>query len=175
MQSCGSEQDRVVAAFVEFSQPGIDVAPDVFHLDVRAQVAHLSGAPQRTGSDGCAFRKFRQGHAYKSVSRVGALRDYIDGQTRVELRRQVLQTVHRQVDRASDQGFLDLLGEDALQPGFRAALGQSDIGDLVAGGFDDFDSSGDVAVFEPFLDPVGLPKASFEPRVPIVTGFTFSG
>ena len=158
MQPRRCQQDGVVAALLEFSQPGIDVAPDVLNLHVRAQVAHLSGAPQRAGADGCAFRQLRQGHAHEHVSRVGAFRDAVDSQARVELRRQVLQTVHRQVDGTCDQGLFNFLREDSFQAGFRADLGQSNIGDLIARSLDDLDSSGDVAVFEPFLDPVGLPK-----------------
>ncbi len=55
----------------------------------------------------------------------------------------------------SRQRFLNFLGEHALG----ADLGQRDIGNLVAGGFDDFNFDLVSTLLEQRLDVVGLPES----------------
>ena len=76
---------------------------------------------------------------------------------------QVFQTVHREIDAVFRQRFLNFLGEHALG----ADLGKGDIGDLVAGGLDDFNFDVVPALLEQRLDVVGLPERSCDPREPM--------
>ena len=63
--------------------------------------------------------------------------------------------MYGQIDRAGEQRLLDFLGEKP----FRSHLRKRDVGDLVAGGLDDFDA----AILrpsssQPGLNPVRLPQ-----------------
>ena len=137
LQARGGQHDGVVLAFVELAQAGIQVAAHGFDLQIGPQFAQLRRAPQRTGAHFRARRAGRQGgvptRASRGSSRSGMAARYQAGG---QLRGQVLQAVHRQVDAALEQRFFNFLGEQALG----ADLRQRHVGDLVAGGFDDFDA-----------------------------------
>ena len=62
--------------------------------------------------------------------------------------------MHREIDPLLRQRFLDFLGEHALG----ADLGESDIGDPVAGGLDDFNFDVMPALLEQRFDVTGLPQ-----------------
>ncbi len=100
--------------------------------------AQLRRAPQRTGADARASGKVvqaccppsRRGHPRArewpaSVKPVGQFGGH------------VLETVHGHIDATVEQRLLDFLGEQSLAADF----GQRDVGDLVAGGLDDFDAA----------------------------------
>ena len=81
--------------------------------------------------------QLRQRLADQRVARIFALRDRRQRQARRQLRRHILQAMHRQVDRPRQQRLFDFLGEQSLA----ADLRQRHVGDLVAGGLDDFDAA----------------------------------
>src|SRR5215471_840773 len=62
--------------------------------------------------------------------------------------------MHGKVDATGGEGLFDFLGEHA----FGADLSQSDVGDFVAGGVDDFDFHRMAALAEQGSDVVGLPE-----------------
>ena len=62
--------------------------------------------------------------------------------------------MHGEIDAASGERFLDFLGEHALG----ADHGESHVGDLVAGGVDDFDFNFVAARAQERGNVVGLPK-----------------
>jgi hypothetical protein len=68
----------------------------------------------------------------------------------------VFHAVHCQVDASIQQGFFNLLDEQA----FAANFGQGDIQDFVSTGFDDGQFDGDVRMVgaDGIFDPVGLPQ-----------------
>ena len=74
--------------------------------------------------------------------------------SRRDFRGQVFQTVHCEVHSFLGQRFLNFPGEHA----FGADLGQRDIGNPVAGGFDDFNFDLVSALLEQRLDVIGLPE-----------------
>ena len=63
--------------------------------------------------------------------------------------------MHREIDAAFGQRVFDLLGEHALG----ADLGESDIGDLVAGGLDDLQLDLVAALAQQRGDVIGLPES----------------
>ena len=84
-----------------------------------------------------ALRAARPGAADHGVARIFALGNGRQHQARGQFGGQIFQAVDRQVGAAVEQRFFDFLGEKA----FAADLGEGDVGDLVAGGLDDFDAA----------------------------------
>src|SRR5215475_14045196 len=71
----------------------------------------------------------------EGIARILALGNGGDFESLGEFSGQVLQRMDGQIDFACGEGFFDFFGEHALRPD----LGEGDVGDLVAGGVDDFD------------------------------------
>ena len=71
------------------------------------------------------------------VARIFALGNGGQHQALGQFGGQVLQAVHGQIGAAIEQRLFDFLGEESLG----ADLGQRHVGDLVAGGLDDFDAA----------------------------------
>ena len=154
LQAGGGQQDGVVLACIELAQARIQIAAHRFHGEVRTELAQLRGAAQRAGSDPGAGGQIGQRAAHHGVARVLALGHGGQHQARGQLGGQILQAVHGEIGAAVEQGFLNLLGEQALGPD----LGERHIGDLVAGGLDDFDAARKPGGGELPLHPTGLPQ-----------------
>ena len=113
----------------------------------------MRGAAERTGADLGAERQIGQLAAHHGVARIFTLGDRRQHEAFGQFGGQVLQAVHGQVGAAVEQRLLDLFGEEALG----ADLGQRDVGDFVAGGFDDLDAALAAGGVELRGDPTGLP------------------
>ena len=139
----GERQDHgVVVPAPQLGEPRIDVAAQVSDREVAPQRADLAGAPRAAGPDHRAAGEGgdpRPPPRDQEVVRVFAFRHAGDRQPFRLLRREVLQAVHRDVDRLREQGLLDLLHEDALS----AQRRQGTVEDPVAGGVDGLETGGD--------------------------------
>ena len=153
-QACAGEQDRVVVACPQLCEAGIDVAAQVPDRDVGAQSPHLAGASRASRADDRSRlepRGTRGARGEEDVSRVLAFRHAGDGQAVGQRRRQVLVTVHRDIDAPREQRLLDLLDEDTLPAhGRKRAILQS-----VPGGADDLDPRVPPRIQETFRLPQG--------------------
>jgi hypothetical protein len=109
------EHDGVVVRTLGFAQAGVDVAADVLDVDVRPQPANLDVAPPRGRADYRLVRQCLQRHAvpgHQHVPRIVPQRKGDDRRQRVNARRQILRRVHRGVDLAPQERFLELTRED---------------------------------------------------------------
>ncbi len=152
-QAGGSQQDRVVLAFVELAQARVDIAAHGLHLEIWPELAQLRGAAERTGADLNAQRQIGQLPAHHGIARIFTLGNGRQHEAFGQFGGQVFQTVHGQVGAAVEQRFFDLFGEEALG----ADLGQRDVGDFVAGSLNDFDAALAAGGGELRGDPTGLP------------------
>jgi hypothetical protein len=153
-QTGGRQHDGVILAFIELAQARVQIAAHRLDPEVGPHPAQLRRAPQRAGAQPGARRQVRQPPAYQGIARIFPRRNRGQHQARRQLRRQILQTVYGQVGAAVQQGFLDFLGEQA----FCAYLGERYVGNLVAGGFDNFDAGGVAQGGQLLLDPMRLPE-----------------
>ncbi len=101
--------------------------------------------------------------ADEGIAGISALWNGGEGETRVELRGQVLEGVHGEVDAASEESVFDLLDEDAfgVEGGAIGEGGRDDEGGVlhtVADGADDLDFYGVAEQAKLRRDMVGLPK-----------------
>lgn len=101
--------------------------------------------------------------ADEGVASVGARRDGGEGEARIELRGQILEGVHGEVDATGEEGVFDLLDKNALGIEGRAVGegGRDDeVGVLhaVADGTDDLDFNGVAERSKVSGDVVGLPE-----------------
>ena len=113
--------------------------------------------PQAAGAHARSVRQIFNAAEFsraQHVARILTLGDGSDFEFRRNLGRQVFQAVHSQIDAFFRQRFFDFLGEHA----FGSDFGQSNIGDLVAGGVDDFDFDFHAAFAEKRGDVIGLPE-----------------
>ena len=113
-QSGRGENDGIVAAFIQFAQPGIDVAANVFDLQIGPASSKLRGAAQRTSSYASARGQILEGAAYQSIAWIFALRDGGQRQALRQIGGHVFQAMYGQIDRASEQRFLNFLGEQSF-------------------------------------------------------------
>src|SRR5581483_6459654 len=134
-QTRGGENDGLIFAFLELADPRVDVAAQRMDVEIRAECFELRLPAKAAGAN---LRAFWKGvdtvvvDREKHVVRIYTLGDGDQLEAWRQFGRQVLQTVHREIDSAFGQRFFDLLGEHALSANF----GESDIGDLVARGLD---------------------------------------
>ena len=154
-QSGRGKHDRVVLAFVELAQSRVHITAQCFRDQAAAERMKLRRAAKRTGSDFRAALKLGERSPDQSVARIFALRNRRKRQARRQLGGNVLQAVHGDVDRASEQRFLNFLGEQTLS----ADLGQRDILNPVASGLDDFEARLDAPFGEPGRDVSRLPES----------------
>ena len=132
----GERQQRGIGFAVgELAQARLDIAAHHLDLEVGPQPQHHGLAPQRGGADHRTRRQIgKRGRllADEDIARVLARQERRQpGGVRQE-GRHVLGGMHREVDVAREQSFLDLLGEQALATGFR----QGAVLDRVARGAD---------------------------------------
>ena len=153
-QSGRGENDGIVAAFIQFAQARVDVAANVFDLQIGTPRSKLRGAAQanRCPRERLARRssKARPIRASRGSSRSGNGGQREAGR---QIGGHIFEAVHGQIDRAGEQRLLNFLGEQA----FRSHLRKRDVGDLVAGGLDNFDARFLPKFLQPGLNPVRLP------------------
>ena len=132
----GGQHDGVVFAFLHLAQAGIHIAAQGKDLQVGTQIEQLGLTAQAAGAHAGPLGQFVQRgvavgeqavHADLTLGH--AAQDEALGQDHGH----VLDAVHGQVGGTVQQGFLDLLDEQALA----AHLGHGDIQDDVAAGLDD--------------------------------------
>ena len=127
-----SQYDGVVLPLVEFSQSGVQVAPQILDPQVRPQPQQLGFAAQTGGSDRRPGRQFRQtgiATADKGVMRVQTGGYRRENQPRRQFRRHVLEAVHGQIDIPGQHRCFQFLGEQSLA----ADLRQRHVENLIAG------------------------------------------
>ena len=123
VQPGGRQDQGVQPQGLQLFQAGVHVAPQGDDLQVGPPVQELHPAPQAAGADAPARRDFRQAGVAggdEGVAIVFPGRHRPQHQPRGDLRRHVLEAVHRQINPARQQGLFDLLDEQALA----AHLGQ---------------------------------------------------
>ena len=135
-QSGRSKHDRVVAAFIQLAQARVDVAADVFDLQIGTAARSCAARRNEPVPTRAPVREILQGPANQGIARIFALRNRGQRQAGRQIGRHVFQAVNGEIDRAREQRLFDFLGEKAL----RSDLRKCNVGDLVAGGLDDFDA-----------------------------------
>jgi hypothetical protein len=106
------QHDRVEVTVGEAPKTCVDVAPQVTHFEVRSLSEQRGAAAQAAGADHRPLGELvERSGAAERVALVGALRDAHDREPVRQLRRHVLRGVNGEVDRARQQGVLDLLDE----------------------------------------------------------------
>ena len=126
---------------LELLHPGLHVAAELDHREVRAAVAKLRPPPQAGGADDRAGRKVGERAAVEGDEGVAHVlaRQVAGDREAVRLeRRHVLHRMHGDVDLAGEQRVLDLAREQALA----ADLRQRPVEHPVAGGLDHDDLEG---------------------------------
>ena len=163
----GLGQDNgLVVPFAQLPQARVDVAANVAHFQIAAMVEQLGPAAEAARPHHGAGRQEFQGAETvgdEHVGHRGPLGHGRQGQARHGFRRQVLQTVDRQVDPPGEQFALDLLGEYA-RAGRSGPAGRSCC--LVATGRDrdQFDFQPPLAKLR--RHPIGLPLGQQAGAVP---------
>ena len=138
LQSGHRQQRRIGLAGRQLAQPRLHIAAQGNDLEVRPEGQQLRLPPQRRGADGGAPRQLGDARACpgeQRVARILARQHRADDEPRGQPCRHVLHRMHRAVDAAVEQRFLDLLGEQALA----ADLHQLAVLHGVAGGLDRHD------------------------------------
>jgi hypothetical protein len=123
-------------------------------VKVGTKLAKLGTAAEAARAYAGAGLEFRETLPYQGIPRVFARRHGGEDEAVGELGGEILERVDGEIGAAVEQGFLDFLGEEALGADF----GERDIGDLVAGGLDDFDAASQTSSRQLGLHPVGLPE-----------------
>ena len=116
VEACLGQDYGLVMPFAQLSQAGVDVAANVAHFQVVAMVEQLGPPTEAAGSHHGAGRQKLQGSEAvrdEHVGHRGPLRHCRQDQPRHVFRRQVLQTVDRQIDPPVEQFALDLFRENA--------------------------------------------------------------
>ena len=124
------------------AEAGIDVAPDGNDFQIGAEFGNLRGAAGAAGADARAGGVVGQCPAqvgHQGVARVGARRHRSDGHARRQGGRQILKTMHRQINIAGFQAALDF-GDENPQP--HSGQGRDAVG--VASGGDGYYFKNDV-------------------------------
>ncbi len=130
-QAGRGQHDRVVAAFVELAQAGVEVAAQRRHAQVGTQRQQLRHPAQAGGAHQRALRQFgdrRPLRRNEGIARILAIQHRHQLEAGGQLHRHVLERVHGQVRGARFQRGLELLDEQPLA----ADLGQRAVDDLVA-------------------------------------------
>ena len=129
------QQGRVHYALIELLEPRLDIAAEVDGLKVRAQALHLSLAAERRASHHRARRQRGKRltlGADEGVTHIAARQHGGDGNAWRKVRGQVLHGMHGDIDRLTEQGLVDLLGEQPLA----AEVAERLVADAVARGGD---------------------------------------
>ena len=114
----GKREQRCIGhAALELGDARLDIAAEVDDLKVRPQPLHLRLAAERRAADHRARRKRRKrlaARADEGVAHIAALQHRGDDDAWRQVGGQILHGMHGKIDRAAEQRFVDLLGEQAL-------------------------------------------------------------
>src|SRR6266852_1564849 len=141
VQARGRQNDGIVVAGFEFVQARIHIAAERVNLKIWTKHLQLGLTAQAAGTNsGPQRQRFDAGelHGTKNVAWIFAGGNSGNFEIRRQFRGQVFQAVHGEVNPVFDQGLFDFLGEHALGADF----GKRNVGDFIAGGFDDLDLNG---------------------------------
>src|SRR5579863_3985358 len=162
LQAGGGQDDGVVFALLEFAQAGVDVAAQGMNVEIGADGLELRLAAQAGGADARALGQvfdIREMPRAESVAGIFSLGDGGNFKSWGKFGGQIFQRMHGEIDLAGGEGFFNFFRED---PFAKSALGadhsQRNVGDLVAGGVDDFDFDFVAAVAQERRNVVGLPE-----------------
>ncbi len=157
VQARGRENNGIVVTGFEFPQPRVDIATERMNLQIWTQRHQLRLPSQTAGANVRLLRQrvnARELHRAKHVARIFAGRNGGNFEIGGQLRGQILQAVHGEVNPVFDQGFFDFLGEHALGADFR----QRHVGDFIARSLDDLEFHGVALSAQQVGDVVGLPE-----------------
>src|SRR5271166_5136899 len=161
-QSSGSQDDGVVLALLQLAHASINISPQRMNHQITSDSLQLRLPPQAAGAHARALRQRADAFVLdreEHVARINPSGDRNQLKSRRQFGGQIFQAVHREIYAALGQGLLDLFGEHALG----ADLGESDVGDLVSGGLDNFDLDFVAAFAQQRRDVVGLPERQLRP------------
>src|ERR1700730_5060915 len=141
IQAGGGENDGIVVAGLELAQARIHIAADWMNLKIRTNGLQLSLTSQTAGANVRLLRQrfdAREFHGTQNVAWIFAGGNRGNFEVGGQLRWQIFQAVHREVNTIVDESLFDFLGEHTL----RANLREGDVGDFIAGGLDDLQFHG---------------------------------
>ena len=136
VQSRQRQQGRHGFAAIDLRQPRVHVAPEHDDFEIAAAVHELGAATLRRSTDHRSPRKRRDvvhGGTDESIARIFPRQNTGNRNTVRQNGFEVLHGVHGDVDIASEQRLLDLLGEQTLA----ANIGERAVGYAIARGADD--------------------------------------
>src|ERR1700691_5666033 len=142
LQSRGGQDDGIVFTLFELAQARVDVAAQGMNVEIGADGLKLR-PPAQTGrpharAAGKVFDLRIESRA-EGIARVLSFRDGSDFESWRNLSGQVFQRMHGEIDPAGGESFFDLFRENSFaQSALCANLAEGNVGDLVAGGVDDF-------------------------------------
>ena len=141
----------------ELGQPGVYVAAKLNVFEVGTPRAQLGLAAQAAGAHHRSRRQrvestiaLRDQH----IARIGSLGNRRQRELLTQLRGQIFQAMHRQIDGLRQQRVFNLAGEHALG----ADRGKGDVLHAVAGGADDLDRNLMPQLAQRFCNVIGLPQ-----------------
>ena len=171
--NAGCRQNQGVAAtLLKLAQSRVEISP---HRHIRQIATNASNCVCRRGLPVARRTPRRKLLKYlalpgnQHVARVLARRHGAKNQSLRLHRGQIFQAVHGNIDRAREQGFLDLLDEQTLAAGLRNRLchrsghriARRDSLEFVAGGFDNPNFYFIPCRGQLVTNPIGLPKSEF--------------
>lgn len=115
------KDDCVVSAGVQLCDAGIQVAPEISHVQIRASGPQLRGPAERAGANPCPGGESGEsslgtGPAYQSIPWVLAASHGGEHQASREARGDVFERMHRQIGGTFQQCDVQLLGEEPTVP-----------------------------------------------------------
>ena len=116
------EHHRLVLPALHFSQTRIHIPAQIAHVQIRPDMPKLRLPSKASGADSRALAQTRERRAVRrnqTISNIFAPAHRRKHQPRRCVRRNVLDAVHRQVDRFLQQRFFQFLDEDSLPADLR--------------------------------------------------------
>ena len=104
---------------IELGEASVDVAANVYDLEIGTGSKQLGPAPEAAGGDDPSPGQVAPAERPVPDERVAGIltdADRRDGDSRWQLGGQILERVNREIDPALEQGVVDLLGEERPAP-----------------------------------------------------------
>ena len=161
------QDDRVHLALSQLAQPRVHIAAKLHARHIRPLRLQLRLPPQTARSDARSLRQRLEAlilHRNKRIPRIDTLRDRRNRKRRGQLCRQILQTMHGQIDAPRIQRLLDLFREHPLRIAIRRAdLGKRHMLHRVAQRLDDLDRNLMTRRAQPIRNVMRLPQRELRP------------
>src|SRR5580693_3219932 len=157
VQTCRRQNDRIVFTTFQLAQTSVHIPAQRVDVKIGPHSLQLRLAAQAAGTDTSCSRQIFNTRVFVRAKYVARILPGGHGRnlkTLGKLGGKVFQTMYCKVDASLGQGLFDLLGEHALG----ANLGEGNIGDLVAGGLDDFQFDFVTPFAQQGADVMGLPE-----------------